>query len=74
MHKKIDRGKIHEMLWDRRDRLNRVTIHQREFAVELGITHFTVCRLVNELIDKGALKKISSKQANIGTYAVRSPE
>lgn len=74
MHKKIDRDEIHQMLWDRRDRLNKVMLHQREFAVELGITHYTVSRLVNELVDRGALKKISSEKGNIGTYSVRSPD
>jgi DNA-binding MarR family transcriptional regulator len=73
MHKKIDRSEIHKMLWERRDRLNKVKLHQREFAVELGVTHYTVSRLINELIDKGALKKISAGQGNIGTYAVREP-
>ncbi len=74
MYKKIDRSEIHQKLWERRDRWGRVELHQRDFAVELEVTHYTVSRLIAELIESGALKKISSKYRNVGVYAVREPK
>lgn len=69
----VDRNNIHVTLWDRSDRLNKITLHQRNFAKEIGISYFAVCRILKELSEEGRIKKVAAKKDNVAVYAVRDP-
>ena len=73
MKKIVDDVVLHGLLWGRRDRLNRVVVHQSKLALELGVDQSTVSVAVRRLVDGGALKKISAAQGNIVTFSVRDP-
>lgn len=70
----IDVGKVHEILWERSDRLGRLKLVQKEFAVEVGVTHFAITRLFKRMEEDGRLKKMASHQGNTWTYVIRNPD
>lgn len=71
--KAVDLDLLHEYLWKRSDRLGRLTIVQKDFAEEVGVTKFTLCLIFGRLTDEGRIKKIQAHQSNYGTYQIRDP-
>ena len=69
----MSHNELHTLLWEASDRRNRVELHQRDFAARHNMHHTTLSHLVRHLKEEGRIKKISSKQGNIGTYVVRDP-
>jgi len=65
---------IHELLWARSDRLNRLHIIQKDFADEVGISKFTMNHCFKRLEAAGRIKKIQSHQGNMWTYLIRDPD
>lgn len=72
--KHLDLEEIHKNLWERSDRLGRLRLIQKEYAQELGVTHFTITRLFKRMEEEGRMKKLVSHQGNMWTYAIRNPE
>lgn len=72
--KHLDLEEIHEILWNKSDRLGRLRLIQKEFAQEIGVTHFTITRVFKRLEAEGRLKKLVSHKGNMWTYAIRNPE
>lgn len=72
--KAIDVVQVHETLWGKSDRLGRLKIMQKDFAVELGVTHFAITRLFKRMEEEGRMKKLVSHQGNTWTYAIRDPK
>jgi len=70
----VDDLEVHALLLERSDRLGRVKVHQRDLAVELGLSHFTVCRVISRLESEGLLRRLRSLERNVGIYAVRPKE
>lgn len=70
----IDVKKVHEQLWERSDRLGRLKMIQKEFAQEIGVTHFAITRLFKRMEEEGRIKKLASHQGNTWTYTIRDPE
>lgn len=70
----IDLVAVHNALWERSDRLGRLKLIQKEFAKEIGVTHFAINRVFRRLEDEGRMKKLASHQGNTWTYSIRNPE
>lgn len=70
----IDVPAAHRKLWEKADRLGRLKILQKDFAKEIGVTHFTACNLFRRLEEEGRLKRVASHKGNTFTYAIRDPD
>jgi CRP-like cAMP-binding protein len=55
---KLDRDLLHQYLWQRVDRLGRVTIRQKDLAEGLGVTDATMSLLFKEMVLAGRLRKV----------------
>lgn len=71
--KAISRSKIHEQLWDARNRKDCVKIHQAEYAAYVGISSPHMSRIMGELQEQGRVKKIAARKGNIGIYLIKDP-
>lgn len=69
----LDVPEIHEKLWEKADRLGRLRILQKDFAEEVGVTHFAITRLFKRMEEEGRMKKMASHKGNTWTYAIRDP-
>jgi hypothetical protein len=70
----IDVDLIHTLLWNRSDRLGRLTVIQKELSLEVGCTHFTMNRVFRGMEAEGRIKKLQGHQGNTWTYLVRNPD
>lgn len=73
MSAKIDRQALHDMLWEKADRVGKVEIYQTGLAEELGITKPTMSLIIKELTDDGRIRKLFARKANVGVYKVSDP-
>ena len=69
----LDRHLLHIMLWQARDRLGRVKIHQRELAKSLGISFTHLCGVISDFKKAELLEKVGAKERNVGIYRVQEP-
>lgn len=69
----INRLAVHTQLWEARDRMGRVKIHQSQFAEHLGISIYQMNRVIRDFEEEGRLKKIAAKYRNVGVYVVTDP-
>lgn len=58
---KIDHDLLHDYLWKRSDRLNQMTISTGELADSLGVTIYSMSRIIGDMIKAGRLRRIGSK-------------
>lgn len=58
---KIDRDLLHDYLFQKSDRHNMITISPTELADELGITIYSMSRILGEMRKAGRLKKVGSR-------------
>jgi hypothetical protein len=70
---KYDRGALHQLLWHRRDHLNKVTVNCEELAVEIGASSVRTASFVRELVAQGRLTLLHRGHYQIGTYIVIDP-
>jgi predicted transcriptional regulator len=70
----LDRDALHRYLWDRSNPNGRIPVHQGELAEALGVTRGTVVRTLNEMVEEGRCRKVSSKLRNIRVFHVIEPE
>lgn len=71
--KAVDEKALHKSLWSRADRLGRLTIKSIDLANEIGVTVFTMSRVMGRLEDSGRIRQIASSKTNIKTYWIRNP-
>jgi hypothetical protein len=69
----VDRDALHRLMWAEADSRGVLKLHQRTWARELAITHFTMSRIVHEFIDTGRLEKLGSSKTNVSSYIVADP-
>lgn len=69
----LDRDALHSFLWDRTDSKDVIRIVQRELAEQLGVTIYTMSRVVKEFCQEGRLKKVQTSNHNIQSYVVCEP-
>lgn len=69
----LDLLALHELLWARRDRLGRLKLLQTDLAKEIGVTKFTMSRLVAKFITQQRIRQISNRGQNIGLFVVTDP-
>jgi CRP-like cAMP-binding protein len=70
----IDRDVLHRLLWARTDSRGTIRLHQAHLAEDLGVTKFTVSRIIHEFLDAGRISKVGAAKANIATYVVEDPK
>lgn len=70
---KFDRQKLHQDMWDARDRNGKLQIFQKEWAKTHDITHFVMCRVMKDFEDEGRIKKIGARYRNVGIYVIYDP-
>lgn len=70
----VDRDELWHTIWNERDRLGRVTIHQKRFAEHVGVSESHMCRLIKEFEADGVLKKVGARYRNVGVYVVKNPD
>lgn len=58
---KVDRVLLHQFLWKYRDRSNFMSFKSGELAEMLGVSIYTMSRILDEMNKKGLLKKIGNK-------------
>lgn len=69
----VDRGAVHQEIWDARTRNGTVRIYQKQFAAHLSISVYQMSRIIKELEQQGRIKKIAARHRNIGIYKVYDP-
>lgn len=69
----LDRQKVHETLWEARDRGGKVQIYQKQFAGFLGISVTHMSRVIRDFEQEGRIKKIAARYRNVGVYVIRDP-
>lgn len=70
----LDHLAIHRALWKRADRLGRVRLNQTELARELGITKFTMSRLITTFIEDERLALLTRNKNHRGQFKVMDPD
>lgn len=70
----VDRDVLHRILAGRASVTGRLKIHQAELAKELGVTKFTMSRIIHEFLESGRLRKLGSAKGNIATYIIADPD
>lgn len=70
----LDHLAIHRALWERADRLGRVRLNQTEFADELGVTKFTMSRVIAAFIEDDRLELVTRNKNNRGQFKVMDPD
>lgn len=74
MNTGVDRALLHGYLWSKTDRMNRIRLDQKALAAQLGVNHYTMSRIVHELLDAGRIRRLSIGHGNARTYIVADPE
>lgn len=69
----VDIQKLHRQIWDARDRRGLVKIYQKAFARHVGVTVYTMSRLMRQLSEEGRIKKVGARYRNVGIYKVNDP-
>lgn len=69
----VDVNAFHAILWEEKDRLGRVKLVQSERAVALGVTKFTMSRIVAKMVQDGRIRQISRKKHLMGHFVVMDP-
>lgn len=69
----IDLDVLQARLWERTDRLGRIKLTQSDLAAELGITKYTMSRVITKMIDDGRIRQISNRGNNAGRFIVTDP-
>lgn len=70
----IDDESLHAFLWEKADRLGRVRLSQTDLAAELGITKWTMSRIITRLVEARRMKRRSNNLNNRGLFMVEDPE
>lgn len=70
---KVDLDRLHSYLWDIKNRVNTVKIHQGELGKEIGVDRFHLSRLITKMVEQGRMKQVASSQGNIKTYLIYDP-
>ncbi len=70
---KIDRVALHRYLWERTDRRNTIEVQNNKLAELLGLSVFTISRVMHELIDAERVKKVGRAKYAVATYLIRDP-
>lgn len=58
---KVDRDLLHDYLFKKSDRHNMMTIRTSELADELGVTVYSMSRILGQMREQGRLRKVGSK-------------
>lgn len=69
----VDLDALHLELWKRTDRRGLIKLVQADLAVELGITKFTMSRVINRMIDEHRIRQISNRGNHGGRFQVTEP-
>lgn len=71
----IERDGLHRMLWNRSNRMAKVTIRYADLAEQLGLNYFTVAKVMAAFVKEGRLFVISKPKSKSGTvFRVVDPE
>lgn len=70
---RIDRVALHVYLWERTDRRKTIEVQNTKLAELLGLSVFTISRVMHELINAGRVKKVGRAKFAIATYLIRDP-
>lgn len=69
----LDLHKIQALLFERADRQGRVRLNQSELALELGITKFTMSRVIQRMTQEDRIRQVSHKRLLSGIFVVEDP-
>lgn len=70
----IDLDALHRILYRRADRQGRLKLHQGKLAEEIGVTKFTMSRLVSRLVDQKRIRLLTGNKNNRGQFVIEDPE
>lgn len=70
---RVDRHALHCTLFARASSRHVLRIHQQHLADELGVTKFTMSRLIRELVEAGRIRKLGAGAKNVSTYVIADP-
>lgn len=70
----FDVDAFHRLLWAEADRQHRIRIKQVTLAESLGITPFTMSRVMSDMVAKGRLRHIGAQKTNQGAFVVADPD
>lgn len=70
----IDHDDFHAFLYGKADRHGRIKLQQTALAKELGVTKFTMSRLIAKMLEAKRLRQVSQKGNNRGYFVVEDPE
>jgi len=70
----LDRDGLHRMLWRRGNRNGKITFRLEELADELGVSRFTISRVMAEFMAENRVFKLSAPRRAGCTYRVADPD
>lgn len=70
----VDIDALHAFLFKQADRRGRLKLRQSKLAGELGITKFTMSRVVSKMIDDGRMRQITTSEYARGYFHIEDPE
>lgn len=70
---RVDIDLLHGYLHRKSDRLGRVKIQQGDLAELLGVTKFTMSRVIAGMVSGGRLRKLANDRHNQGVFVVIDP-
>lgn len=59
---KVDRGLLHDYLWETKDRNDIVKINQQYLSKELNINSFTLSHLLIKMVEEGRLDRLGNSR------------
>ena len=71
---RLDPDLLHRILWRRADRRGRLRVLAMDLADELGITRFTLSRIMNQMAQEGRLRDLGRDGSNQKLWTVVDPE
>lgn len=73
--RELDRDELHRWLWAHAqdNRMHLVEVYQTHVARVFRVNNSTLSAAIRDLKEAGKIRKIRSKQGNIGVYTVRDP-
>lgn len=69
----VDLDALHNVLWERTDRVGRTRINQSELAQQMGITKFTMSRVMNRMVVDQRIRRITGGRLNTGMFLITDP-
>lgn len=69
----VHRAGLHWLLWERQGAAGTLRIDQRHLADELGITRFTMNRVLGRMETEGRLRKIPGAGPSARLFEVHDP-